>query len=35
MEWSETTEDYTTVCCLIIPVTELAAFLKDKMPEKS
>ncbi len=35
MEWSKTTEDYTTVCCLIIPVIELAEFLKDKMPEKS
>ncbi len=35
MEWSKETEDYTTVCCLIIPVIELAEFLKDKMPEKS
>lgn len=35
MEWSKKTEDYTTVCCLIIPVIELAEFLKDKMPEKS
>ena len=35
MEWSKTTEDYTTVCCLIIPVIEMAEFLKDKMPEKS
>lgn len=35
MEWSKTTEDYTTVCCLIIPVIETAEFLKDRMPEKS
>ena len=35
MEWSKKTEDYTTVCCLIIPVIELAEFLKDKMSEKS
>lgn len=35
MDWSKKTEDYTTVCCLIIPVIELAEFLKDKMPEKS
>ncbi len=35
MEWSKKTEDYTTVCCLIIPVIELAEFLKDKTPEKS
>ena len=35
MEWSKRTEDYTTVCCLIIPVIELAEFLRDKMPEKS
>ena len=35
MEWSKRTEDYTTVCCLIIPVIELAGFLKDEMPEKS
>ena len=35
MEWSKRTEDYTTVCCLIIPVIELAEFLKDKDPKKS
>ncbi len=33
--WSENPQDYTTVCCLIIPVIELAEFLKEKMPEKS
>lgn len=34
-EWSKSVQDYTTVCCLIIPLIDTAEFLKDKNPEKS
>lgn len=34
-EWSNSMQDYTTVCCLIIPIIDTAEFLKGKNPEKS
>lgn len=35
LEWSVKEEDYTTVCCLIIPVLDMAEYLKDVLPQKS
>ena len=32
---NEPGEDYTTVCCPLIPIVEVAAFLKETEPEKS
>ena len=35
LEWSVRPEDYTTVCCLIIPVTDMAIFLRERDPVRS
>ena len=35
LEWSVRPEDYTTVCCLIIPVIDMAEYIKKINPEKS
>ena len=34
-EWSDSFDDYTTVCCPMIPIVDMSNYLKDINPEKS
>ncbi len=35
IDWGDKIDDYTTVCCPMIPLLDVANFIKDKDPEKA
>lgn len=35
VDWGNHAEDYTTVCCAMIPLCDMANFVKDRDPERS